>query len=549
MPNPNTFQVGLCMAGAVSAGAYTAGAIDYLIEALEDWQRRKDAGEANIPSHNVEIPVIGGASAGGMTGIITAAAIWDQIVPVKKMGENIMAPIPTNKLYHSWVDLISENMLSIMLDTSDIKKNGLKSALNADFIEKIAERAILVSGDKPVKRKYFPERLKVFVTLSNLNGMSFSVTFRSNTPKPNNYVIQSHNDYVCFMLAGSEADYQGDGWIPLNFRNKLNSELAKNAAMATGAFPVGLQARKIVRQGKYLNDLDWFKHITHDAANPFKDTYETINVDGGMINNEPFENIRKVLMETTAQTNPEDFQNYDRFKSTVLMIDPFPSQTSEFKGTTGLMSVVGNTLGAMINQSRVKPSILVDTMDSNKSGQFLVSPARYTKAGLVEGPLAIACGSLDGFGGFISKEFRIHDYFLGRANCEKFLRDHFTVPLDTVNPIFKNGYAGISDKKPFISVKDGGLQIIPVFTPRSDSMYMPVFANGKQWPTVTEEYLNSYRKLIKGRVEGVVMNLSDFSSTAKAIMWLASKTFMNNKVADSVLETIRKSLKTHKLME
>ena len=36
MDEQNTFYVGLCMAGAVSGGAYTAGVLDYLIEALEE---------------------------------------------------------------------------------------------------------------------------------------------------------------------------------------------------------------------------------------------------------------------------------------------------------------------------------------------------------------------------------------------------------------------------------------------------------------------------------------------------------------------------------
>ena len=30
-----TFHLGLCLAGAVSAGAYTAGVVDYLFEALD----------------------------------------------------------------------------------------------------------------------------------------------------------------------------------------------------------------------------------------------------------------------------------------------------------------------------------------------------------------------------------------------------------------------------------------------------------------------------------------------------------------------------------
>jgi len=44
MENQKTFRLGIAMAGAVSAGAYTAGAMDYLLEALESWQKAKDLG-------------------------------------------------------------------------------------------------------------------------------------------------------------------------------------------------------------------------------------------------------------------------------------------------------------------------------------------------------------------------------------------------------------------------------------------------------------------------------------------------------------------------
>ena len=36
-PARNTFELGLVMAGAASAGAYTAGVIDFLFEALQAW--------------------------------------------------------------------------------------------------------------------------------------------------------------------------------------------------------------------------------------------------------------------------------------------------------------------------------------------------------------------------------------------------------------------------------------------------------------------------------------------------------------------------------
>src|SRR5690554_3734233 len=142
--------------------------------------------------------------------------------------------------------------------------------------------------------------------------------------------------------------------------------------MATGAFPVGLKARKISRNIKYMNDLDWFKHITKDARNPFKnDPYETVNVNGGMINNEPFDKVMELLIG--GAITPEKLKkmhDYNKFNSTVLMIDPFPSgkdddindslsiESEEDDKSSTLATIISKTLVAMINQSRIKTSVL-----------------------------------------------------------------------------------------------------------------------------------------------------------------------------------------------
>ncbi len=60
----NTYHLGLAMAGAVSAGAYTAGVLDYLFETLERWEAEKIKG--GVPTHKVVLDIMGGASAGGM---------------------------------------------------------------------------------------------------------------------------------------------------------------------------------------------------------------------------------------------------------------------------------------------------------------------------------------------------------------------------------------------------------------------------------------------------------------------------------------------------
>lgn len=546
MSKPDKFYVGLCLAGAISAGAYTAGVMDYLIEALEDWQMRKQRGDVNVPSHEVVIPVIGGASAGGMTAAITASAIHDKIDHVKTAPAPLLSQIPTNKFYHSWVDIIADDMIQVLLKTDDFSGKGMQSLLNTEFIDQVANRAIAVYGEKAVKRAYMDENMKIFFTLSNLEGMDFSVSFQSNIPNYNKYIITSHKDYLNFSMADSEKDYKMDGWIPLNFKTKLNAELAKQAAMATGAFPVAFKARELVREGKYLNDLDWFDPITKAAANPFdQGPYRTLNVDGGLINNEPFEKVRRVLKDLTGQTEAKDYQSYNTFTSTVLMVDPFPSQPREFSFDTMLSSVMGHTLTALINQSRIKAETLIDAMDSQLAGQFLVAPVRYVNQPggqeNFEGRYAIASGALSGFGGFISKEFRIHDYFLGRANCEKFLRDHFTVPQDTKNEIFRKGYEGI-DSSVFISKKNNGLQIIPIFSFPKKEPYMPTFSNGQKWPSVSTRDILRYRRPLKKRVEKTLFNLSNYSKKEKALLWVGAKLLINGKIADSIIDASLESL-------
>jgi predicted acylesterase/phospholipase RssA len=195
------FHLGLCLAGAVSAGAYTAGVVDYLFEALDKWQKRKNENLPDTPSHNVAIDVIGGASAGGMTAIITAAALHNEIKPVKFPGndEEIFAEQPQNKFYHSWVDLLDKDMFSLMLDTSDISKDSeVYSLINADFIDKVADKVVGVDvNNLKSLPSYVSNELKIFTTLTNLEGFPYEISYQGNTTL-NKYYMAIHNDYAVF---------------------------------------------------------------------------------------------------------------------------------------------------------------------------------------------------------------------------------------------------------------------------------------------------------------------------------------------------------------
>ncbi len=277
-----------------------------------------------------------------------------------------------------------------------------------------------------------------------------------------------------------------------------------------------------------------------------------------MINNEPFEKVRDVLISLTGQTNPYDYHNFNTFTSTVLMIDPFPSLPPEYDPDDQLFSVVGSTLGTLIDQVRIKPETLVDAMDSNLAGQYLIAPSREvpqldgSESRDQLGAKAIACGSFSGFGGFFHKEFRIHDYFLGRANCEKFLRDHFTVPADSTN-LITAGYASLTEeeKKVFCSATDEQrtYPIIPIFTPRTKGKYLPTFCSGTNWPVQNKKFIDSYKSKVRKRVDALIMNLSDYKPMTKFLVKIGAWVVLNRKLAGVALDSVKKSLTEHQLLK
>jgi len=549
------FHLGLCLAGAVSAGAYTAGVVDYLFEALDKWQKRKNENLPDTPSHNVVIDVIGGASAGGMTAIITAAALHNEIKPVKFPGndEEIFAEQPQNKFYHSWVDLLDKDMFSLMLDTSDVSKDSeVYSLINAEFIDKVADKVVGVDvSNLKSLPSYVSNELKIFTTLTNLEGFPYEISYQGNTTL-NKYYMAIHNDYACFQLNKNEAEK--DGWMPLDFKTGKNVNTAKDAAMATGAFPVGLKSRKLSRSADDVNALKWLADV-----DPVKGPeYITQNIDGGTINNEPFEKVRDVLKETTSQDDPKVYNDPDLFNNTILFVDPFPSEKpGKFKIDLSLFKTIGYTLNALIGQGRTKTGIISTALNTNLVGQFMIAPSRRrpTISGeeeAVQGEKAIACGAFDGFSGFINKEFRVHDYFLGRFNCEIMLRNYFIIPESSLskNDIFRDGYQGI-DRSKFCVIQDEKkyYPIIPIFEERRDEFPIPEFSSGSNWPVIRNKEIEEFDPQLRKRAQAILLNIVKLNPRSKFWLRIGTRVILNRMLSNTAMNTIKKALKDHELLK
>lgn len=536
------FELGICMAGAVSAGAYTAGVMDFLFEALQTWEDKR--GEPDVPQHRVVIKAIGGASAGGMTGIITASALNNPITPIQKHERiEFGKEQKQNKFYNAWVDLLQEDMFPLLLKTDDIQNGKIYALLNSSFIDKVGEKTLQVNKSEYLTRSYIDNQLKLFTTLTNLEGFKYSTDF-SGSGNNNEYHLSYHADYATFQLNKSLDEYKNDGWMPLDFFKDLNTNVALDAAKATGAFPVGLKSRKLSREVKYVNQLKW----NHPLLKMFpvkangKDAeglYHALIIDGGTINNEPFEKVSSMI----KGINP----NENKFSGTTLMIDPFPSYSDKFDiSDDGIGSTVGKTLGAILGHLRSKPEVLESVLVADDVSRFQIAPVRYESNKRIEGHKAIACGFLGGFGGFLHKEFRIHDFFLGRANCEQFLREHFVVSADTTNSIFTKGYKNVPSNL-FLN-KNGKRQIIPIFKPSSDEMYMPEFVHGGIWPKREKSDIKQYKKQLKRRAGKMVMNSSDFNWSSRILIGIGNRLILRRKLAKSIINSILNSLEDHELL-
>lgn len=478
MTEPKTIRIGICMAGAVSAGAYTAGVIDYLFESLENWQKAKDLNLPGVPKHNVIIEVLTGASAGGMTAAITSSAVQRQFKHINvenyKSSENIKNP-----MYDAWVNLTEteqQKMMDQMLGNDDVEEmptHEVRSLFNSNFIMKVASRIIdKTVADPETKCPYVADDLEILTTQTNLRGFHYALKFRTELGESVHRMTR-HQDIAHFKL-NEEGEYEGKGQIPLSYKTEkgVNKDLLKDAAIATGAFPVGLSPHQEKRDLRYILDNPFLNEGKSEMVIPDDKIYSCVNVDGGVINNEPFGLTDQILVrrrkeELEKTGKKKEAENYvfeksaETFDTTLIMIDPFPSDQVFHEDKEPLEAIkfaVPDLLNAMRQQLMFKEEEFKNAYDEDNYTRFMVLPVRYAENMKQDYPLA--CGGLGGFAGFFKKEFREHDFLLGRRNCQLFLKRYFSVPEAKNNPILNFGYRGIDQFR--VSSKDGKSFFLPI---------------------------------------------------------------------------------------
>lgn len=550
------------LGGTVSAGAYTAGALDFLIEALDAWTEARDAaGAPPVPRHGVVLRLIAGASGGGVNAAIAARALAYDFPHVARATS--LASAAGNPFYDTWINRLA---LAGMLQTDDLDAAGAAavSLLNGNAIDDAAASLIAFQTATPRSRPYLAKPLRLILTLTNLNGIAYRIGGFGQVRLPDGSMADLHESYVghgdhaCFAVVypGGVLDAPRPDELVLGFDNARLPQAIDwpgfgQFAMATAAFPIGFPPRKLSRPLEHYRyrvvavpgDTDpkavqWLPLVPDWAAiqdwagGGLPDDYQFLAVDGGATDNQPIELARTALAGISGR-NPRDGM---KANCGVVLIDPFAGAAAMAPPLTiALPDLAELLVGAMIQQTRYDTRDLLLAAHPDVYSRFMVTALRASSVG----DPALATAGMGAFIGFACDAFRRHDYLLGRKNCQDFLRSQFVLPK--ASPVFGGGcLAGVPLDDYIVTDATGSyLPIIPLV----GSARVPETTD--PWPTGALDP-SVYRDAIEVRFARLMEKALAAGPLSSVLTWLAAKVG-EGKVADTAIAAMQSALKQWQL--
>jgi len=310
-------RLSITIAGAVSLGSYESGVAFEVLDALS--QHNQWADQNGLPDERIEIDVLTGASAGGMTvSMIAQRLLFD--------GPSMSQPY-SNPLYDAWVTDV--DIIGLLARRPD--EDVTHSLLSTDLVIGISQTYLMGRYPKAPELPPPPPaphphpalpldgKVQLGLSLSNLSGIDYARSTRSGSQ----FTYTSHEDELVRSLA-QPADDRPDVW-----------ETIRAAAVACGAFPVAFRVQDLLRNiGDYTASPYLVKSLWDGALSRYF-TY----TDGGVFQNEPL-GMAKNLVDTLpgGHLNAEQ-RGY-------LFIAPQPKTSEDIPYTTDPNADPGKAFGA-----------------------------------------------------------------------------------------------------------------------------------------------------------------------------------------------------------
>jgi Patatin-like phospholipase len=292
-------KLAITIAGAVSLGSYESGVAFELLDAIT--QHNQWAAN-NQPDERIQIDVLTGASAGGMTAaMIAQRLLYD--------GPSMSQPY-NNPLYNAWVSTVD---IAGLL-ARDPREEVSHSVLSSDFVIGISETYLMGRYKNQPQPPPAPQphpalppdrTLQLGLALSNLNGVDY---YRS-TLSGGQFIYTRHEDQLVRTIAQTSDD-RGDIWDDI-----------RAAAVACGAFPVAFRVQDLVRDiAEYTSP--WLVRTLWGGQASRGFTY----TDGGVFQNEPLGMAKNLVEQVPGGRLDSDERGY-------LFIAPKQKSSSAVKNS------------------------------------------------------------------------------------------------------------------------------------------------------------------------------------------------------------------------
>jgi patatin-like phospholipase len=545
------FEIGLTLTGSVSAGAYTAGVIDFLLDALEQWEQRKhvnrvrygdDHSQWDVPWHDILLTGLSGASGGGVTCGLILNMIGRPVDAVRTLPG---AATVNNDLYNIWVKGLGIEELAT---TSDLNNGKVKSLLNADALPDIANRTLITGNfGNTLKRPYITPNLRATVTVTNLRGIPYWL--KTKGIGATQEIFSRYTDHVKFELARENVQQFKDTiLIPYDTANPAFAQgyaLLKAACLATCAFPGAFKVQPVTLNERYYGMRDYAAEI----AIPEGQDYSFLCADGGILNTDPFELLHQDMVPAGEPKNPQTGATVERSIIIVAPLDTDSIYDGDYDITDdSLIGSLPKVIQAIRSDAMFSDEEIGLALDESVYSRFIIAPVRYAGPGNTPVSPAITGTALGNFAAFLSEDFRVHDFFRGRRNAQQFLRRNFAIPVTDIiqNPIFSPlDIMDNRDKfKDFMFI-DEGIEyfcILPLCGLTATEAYDPPWPAGKyKADDVQNDIAQRTGKLIDVFLAGIKL---PFLLKAAKFLFLKG---LKNELVSQIMSVINKGLTKNKL--
>lgn len=543
------FEIGLCLAGAVSAGAYTSGVLDFLLEALEEWQRKKEEGHPDTPSHQVQLSVLASASAGSVVAALLACSLRQQFAH---------GPRSDNPLYRNWVEGVD---ILDLLGAQDLQvaDAGFPSLLDCSRLDQLADEALAqVTPGTPYPRDHVADTLRLAFCQANLTGVPYALEMSGDASAPGSRGLDmtAHADHILFAL-NTRSDEAPAPLRPDEYALNVNAHSRERRgnwwwmlqhALGSSAFPGGLRHRLLERRAsdyQYLF-IPHGKYLIHQRpSRRLNGDYAYLCADGGTMNNEPVALTHQLLCGPLGH-----LEHHGVATRAMLLVDPFPDVAvyQAPKQAGDLFTALPKLLGAWKEQCRADSSESMLANDDHVYSRFLVSPNRGAawRRQFPDRP-QLASSSLGAFGGFLHQAYRHHDFMLGRRNCQQFLKQHFSLPAG--HPLFRQ-----NERQQARMTSDAGPQewrIIPLLGSAAENQPVALPA----WPAnaLDETRLERIHQGINARLRALItlktLPSRNWGSCALSLLLVVLRALFGGLASNKALNAIKASQQSIGLLD